>query len=144
MKIIDKIEQWGDAHHPAWLDFLRIGLGALLFFKGVSFISDTARIMELVSGLDIQLWTVTAIHYVAFAHIFGGFMIAIGALTRLAAIVQLPILITAVFFVNLRMGFSYLNSELWLSLLTLFLLVLFIVVGSGTMSTDEYMRKHNR
>ncbi|WP_374754294.1 DoxX family protein [Dyadobacter tibetensis] len=141
--MIDRIGHWGDTHHPAWLDFLRIGLGALLFFKGISFISDTQRVMELVSNLDIQLWTVTAVHYVAFAHIFGGLMIALGVLTRLAAAFQLPILVTAVFFVNLRMGFSYLNSELWLSLVTLLLIVLFIVVGSGRLSMDEYMRKHD-
>lgn len=144
MNMMDRIEHWGDTHHPAWLDVVRIGLGVLLFVKGISFISDTTRLSELVSELDISLWTVTAVHYVAFAHIFGGFMIAIGCLTRFASVIQIPILITAVFFVNIREGFSYLNSELWLSMMTLLLVILFTVVGSGRFSMDEWMRTHDR
>lgn len=141
---MNRIEHWGDTHHPAWLDAVRIGLGVLLFVKGVSFISDTTKLSELVSELDIRLWTVTAVHYVAFAHIFGGFLIALGCLTRLSALIQIPILITAVFFVNMRTGFSYLNSELWLSLIVLFLVVLFSVIGSGKFSMDEWMKNHDR
>lgn len=144
MNMIDRIEQWGDTHHPAWLDVVRIGLGVLLFLKGVSFISDTSKLSELISNLDFQLWTVSAVHYVAFAHIVGGVMIAFGCLTRMAALVQIPILITAVFFVNIRNGFSYLNSELWLSMFTLLLVLLFVVVGSGRFSMDNYMKLHDR
>ena len=143
MNIMDRIEHWGDTHHPAWLDVVRIGLGVLLFVKGVSFISDTTKLSELVRELDIQLWTVAAVHYVAFAHIFGGFLIALGCLTRISCIIQIPILITAVFFLNIRLGFSYLNSELWLSMITLILVVLFTIIGSGRFSMDEWMRTHD-
>ncbi|MCE7042163.1 DoxX family protein [Dyadobacter sp. CY312] len=143
MNMMDRIEHWGDTHHPAWLDAVRIGLGVLLFVKGISFISDTTKLSELVSELDIQLWTVTAVHYVAFAHIFGGFLIALGCLTRLSSIIQIPILVVAVFFVNMRVGFSYLNSELWLSMITLFLVILFAITGSGKFSMDEWMKNHN-
>jgi putative oxidoreductase len=143
MNMMDRIEYWGDTHHPAWLDVVRIGLGILLFVKGVSFISDTTKLSELVRELDVQLWTVGAVHYVAFAHIFGGFLIAMGCLTRISALVQIPILIAAVFFVNMRTGFSYLNSELWLSLIVLFLVVIFSVSGSGKLSMDEWMKNHD-
>jgi putative oxidoreductase len=143
MNMMDRIEHWGDTHHPAWLDVVRIGLGVLLFVKGVSFISDTTKLSELIRELDVQLWTVGAVHYVAFAHIFGGFLIAMGCLTRISALVQIPILIAAVFFVNMRTGFSYLNSELWLSLIVLFLVVLFSVSGSGKLSMDEWMKNHD-
>ena len=143
MNIMDRIEHWGDTHHPAWLDVVRIGLGVLLFVKGISFISDTTKLSELVRELDIQLWTVAAVHYVAFAHIFGGFLIALGCLTRISCLIQVPILITAVFFLNIRMGFSYLNSELWLSMITLILVLTFSVIGSGRFSMDEWMRTHD-
>lgn len=36
MNLISKIEHWGDAHHPRWLDVLRIALGIVIFAKGVS------------------------------------------------------------------------------------------------------------
>lgn len=143
MNLVHRIERWGDTHHPAWLDIIRIALGVLLFVKGISFISDTTRLAQLVNGLNFDLWSVMAVHYVAFAHIFGGFLIALGCLTRLACILQIPILFFAVFFVNLRMGFSYLNSELWLSVITLLLVIVFTVAGSGKFSMDEWMRTHN-
>jgi putative oxidoreductase len=144
MNMMDRIEHWGDTHHPAWMDTVRIGLGVFLFVKGISFISDTTRLSHLITGLDIHLWTVTAVHYVAFVHIFGGFMIALGSLTRVASVLQIPILLVAVFFVNIRLGFSYLNSELWLSVITLILVVTFSIIGSGRFSMDEWMRTHDK
>ncbi|GAB3181091.1 DoxX family protein [Telluribacter humicola] len=143
MNVVHRIERWGETHHPAWLDMVRIALGVLLFVKGISFISDTSRLAQLVNGLHFDLWSVMAVHYVAFVHIFGGFLITMGCLTRLACILQLPILLVAVFFVNLRMGFSYFNSELWLSVVTLLLVIVFTVAGSGKFSMDEWLRTHN-
>lgn len=144
MNMMNRIEHWGDTHHPAWLDIVRIALGVFLFIKGISFISDTTRLSKLVTGLDLHLYTVASVHYVAFAHIFGGFLIALGCLTRISAIIQIPILLVAVFFVNFRSGFSYLNSELWLSMITLILVVTFAIVGSGKFSMDEWMKNHDR
>ncbi|MCF0038469.1 DoxX family protein [Dyadobacter fanqingshengii] len=143
MNMMNRIEHWGDTHHPAWLDIVRIALGVFLFVKGISFISDTTRLSKLVTGLDLHLYTVASVHYVAFAHIFGGFLIALGCLTRISAIIQIPILLVAVFFVNFRTGFSYLNSELWLSMITLILVVTFAIVGSGRFSMDEWMKNHD-
>src|SRR5690606_1477211 len=142
MTVFQRVETWGDRHHPAWLDRVRIGLGVFLFIKGIGFISDTTRLAEIVNGLKIDLFPVIAVHYVAFVHIFGGFLIALGVLTRLSCLLQIPILLVAVFFVNLRQGFSYLNSELWLSLSSLILVIVFYIVGSGRFSMDEWMRQH--
>ena len=72
------------------------------------------------------------------------FLIALGCLTRFASIIQIPILVTAVFAVNIRQGFSYMNSELWLSMVVLFLVVVFAIIGSGKFSMDEYMRTHDK
>ncbi|MBD2755166.1 DoxX family protein [Spirosoma validum] len=144
MNVLHRIEHWGDTHHPAWTDALRIMLGIILVLKGVSFISDTAYLHNLVGGIHFGLFPVMAVHYVAFAHLMGGFLIALGCLTRLMCILQLPILIAAVFFVNIRQGFSPLNSELWLSLIVLILLLTFMVIGSGRFSMDEYVKQHAR
>lgn len=144
MNLVNRIEHWGDTHHPAWMDATRIALGVLLFARGISFISDTAYLTKLMNGFRFDLWSVMAVHYVAFAHIFGGFMIAMGCYTRTASLFQLPILLVAVFFVNIRNGFSYLNSELWLSLVCLLLVVIFAIIGSGKMSMDEWMKNHER
>lgn len=142
MNLFHRIEHWGDTHHPAWTDALRIMLGIILVLKGISFISDTAYLKQLVGGIHFGLFPVMAVHYVAFAHLMGGFLIALGCLTRLMCLLQLPILIAAVFFVNIRQGFSALNSELWLSLIVLALLLAFTVIGSGRFSMDEYVKQH--
>lgn len=146
MNTVQKIEHWGDDHHAKWLDAIRIVLGILILSKGISFVSDTEVLQRLFvqnrvysfSGLMLMALT----HVVAFAHLVGGILIVLGLVTRFAVVIQIPILIGAVFFVNLSGGFSPLNSELWLSLIVLMLLILFWVVGSGPYSVDHWMKTH--
>ncbi|MVZ64444.1 DoxX family membrane protein [Sphingobacterium sp. DK4209] len=141
MNLIERIEHWGDAHHPRWIDFVRISLGLVIFAKGVSFIMDRDSVAALIERTHFQLSIWSAVHYVVFAHIVGGIFIILGLRTRLAVALQIPILIGAVFFVNITRGFSFLNSEFWLSLVVLILLIYFLVVGSGPMSLDKEMDK---
>jgi len=142
MNFVDRVEHWGELRHSALIGVVRIFLGIFLMMKGISFASDTSRLTELVSGLKFDLWSVMGVHYVAFTHIVGGLLIAFGLLTRVSSILQIPILLGAVFFVNLRNGFSYLNSELWLSILALLLVIVFSVLNPGKFSADEYMKLH--
>jgi len=141
MNLVKRIEHWGDTHHSHWLSIVRIALGILLFARGISFVMDNQTVARLIESTGFGLSLVSAVHYVVFAHVVGGLFILLGFQTRLAAIIQLPILFVAVFFVNITKGFSYLNSELWLSILVLFLLILFSVVGSGKYSLDNMMNK---
>ncbi|WP_134087820.1 DoxX family protein [Olivibacter sp. XZL3] len=141
MNLIHRIEHWGDMHHPRWMDVVRIVLGAVIFAKGVSFIADTDSVARLLENTHFQLSIWSAVHYIAFAHLVGGIFIALGLLTRVAIAFQLPILFGAVFFVNITNGFSFLNSEFWLSLAVLLLLILFFVVGSGRYSLDHEMSR---
>lgn len=147
MNAVQKIEHWGDLHHAKWLDAIRIVLGILILSKGISFVSDTDALKELFIKNSVYgfsgLLLMTLTHIVAFAHLVGGVLIILGLVTRFAVVVQIPILLGAVFFVNISGGFSPLNSELWLSIIVLMLLVLFWVVGSGPYSVDNWM-KNNR
>lgn len=148
MTVIQKIEHWGDLHHAKWLDVIRVALGLLIFSKGIAIVSNTASLQDLLlqnnvfgfSGLMASL----AVHIIGFVHLVGGLLITIGLLTRFAAVIQIPILLCAVFFVNLSHGFSMLNNELWLSIIVLLLLVLFWIVGSGPFSADQAMKKRSR
>ncbi|MDR6786367.1 putative oxidoreductase [Pedobacter africanus] len=145
MTVIQKIERWGDVHHAKWLDVIRIVLGILIFSKGIAIVSNTNSLQDMLLqnntfGFSGMMWSL-AIHIIGFVHLVGGLLIAIGLLTRFAAVIQIPILLCAVFFVNLAQGFSALNSELWLSIIVLLLLVLFWVVGSGPFSVDQVMKK---
>lgn len=146
MNVVQKIEHWGDVHHAKWLDVIRIVLGILILSKGIAFISDTEAQKDWILQNNTfgfsGLMAMVVVHTVALAHLVGGVLITIGLVTRFAVVVQIPILIGAVFFVNLTRGFSPLNSELWLSLIVLMLLILFWIVGSGPYSVDHWMKTH--
>ena len=145
MTVIQRIEHWGDVHHAKWLDIIRIVLGILIFSKGIAIVSNTAALQDLLLQNNVfgfsGLMASAALHIVGFVHLVGGILITIGLVTRFAAVIQIPILLCAVLFVNLSKGFSVLNSELWLSIIVLMLLILFWVVGSGPYSVDQAMKK---
>lgn len=141
MNMIHKLELWGDTHHPLWLDIIRIFLGIIILVKGISFLTNSDAVQAVMeSRLGFMAWM--SIHYVAFAHLVGGVLIIFGLLTRVAVAFQLPILLGAVFFVNMTRGFSAVNSELWLSILVLLLLIFFLVAGSGPLSLDQWFKTH--
>jgi len=58
------------------------------------------------------------------------------------SIIQIPILISAVFFTNTRNGLNQSSSELVLSTIVLGLLIIFSIIGSGALSADEYFRSY--
>jgi len=144
MNIVQKVEHWGDLHHTKWHDIIRMALGLLIIGKGISFISDTGIQKEWILENNSFGWSglmaVGVLHIVAFVHIVGGLLILIGLVTRFAVVIQIPILLGAIFFVNITRGFSFLNSELWLSVIVLLLLVLFWIVGSGPYSVDHVIK----
>lgn len=140
MNIFRKLENYGDSHHPKWLDFLRIILGLLLLYKGIDFISDTESLTAMLDKSQFAWVSLGLAHYVAFAHLVGGLFIVMGLLTRLAVLIQLPILIGAVVFINSQKGFFSQDSELLLSVIVLALLIFFLIYGSGPISLDAAMR----
>ena len=71
------------------------------------------------------------------AHLCGGLLLALGLVTRIAAFVQLPALLGAVFVVHLQEGFFTTEQNLEFSLLVLFLLVLAFLHGPGEWSLDR-------
>jgi putative oxidoreductase len=143
MNIITDMERWGNNHRPGFLDLFRIILGLFITYKGLYFITHISTLESTAMGLNVQFAGITIAHYVAFAHILGGPMILLGVYTRFACLIQMPILIGAVFLVNAPRGFLSLGQhmELWLSVLVLIGLVTFIVFGAGRFSVDALRRR---
>ncbi|HWB94845.1 MAG TPA: DoxX family protein [Puia sp.] len=131
MNVVQRVEHWGDTHHPQWLDIVRILLGAFLCYKGFDFLTNMAQMLSLVTNkmsfgsFNIMLMS----NYVAFAHLLGGVLLIMGVLTRFACLIQIPILLGAVFFVNTTFYRPF--SEMLLSIVVLLLLFCFLVVGNG-------------
>jgi uncharacterized membrane protein YphA (DoxX/SURF4 family) len=71
----------------------------------------------------------------------GGTLIALGVLTRLSSLIQIPVVFGAVFFINILQ--SPVNTELWASIIALILLIVFTIIGSGKLSLDRYLESCN-
>ena len=135
MGLIHQINDWGNKHHPKWLVAIRVVLGLCLFIKGFGFIRDQTLLPTLLTQTAFggQAWLATLIPWV---HLLGGSLIIVGLLTRLSVLVQIPVLIGAVFLVNAKLGFY--SSDLLFSIIILLLLLFFLVEGGGPLSLDHY------
>ncbi|MCH8961262.1 MAG: DoxX family protein [Bacteroidetes bacterium] len=137
-KLFDKLYEYRETA----FDVLRIYLGLGLFVRGVLFIADSGNFIELLSPDSGALLRSTLIvHYVALAHVFGGTMMVAGLLTRVAALVQIPVLVGAVFVSQLQGGLLTANQSFEFSTLVLFMLILVFLYGSGKWSADYYLFK---
>lgn len=119
------------------MDALRVLLGLFLFIKGVSFLSKTSDVYYLLSQQQSLGELSKAPLFFSVVHMLGGLMIAFGALTRLALLCQMPIVFGAALVVNPQQGFRTENTELWLSILVLGLLLFFMIKGPGRYSIDH-------
>jgi len=144
MNSIHKLVSWGDQHQPKILDLIRMVLGLLLLVKGIVFLNKAAYLRDLIienQAIEQPPEVISAIIiYVTYVHLVGGAAIFLGLFTRLASLLQLPIVFGAVFFVNILS--SFVNSELWLSVLVLALLVMYVFIGSGPLSLDRLIREY--
>lgn len=143
MNLMQKIEKWGNTHHPVWLDGIRMLLGLYLIWKGISFVSNIDVLTRII-GQQPFLTTVSFFiaHIIVFAHCVGGLLIFLGLLTRVAVIANIPILLGALIFVSSPTGLFLVYNETLVTVIVLFLLIVFLVEGSGRISLDEYMRRH--
>jgi putative oxidoreductase len=136
MNIVQRLEHWGDTHHPKWADILRIALGIFLCYKGIEFLRNMGAILDLMNNkVSFGSFTIVMLsNYVAFAHLLGGILLILGALTRFACLIQIPILIGAIFLVHSTGDLLKPFSEMYLSILVFLLLVYFLIIGNGPWS----------
>jgi uncharacterized membrane protein YphA (DoxX/SURF4 family) len=143
MNLVHKIERWGDNHHPFVWDIIRMALGLFLLLKGVAFMDNSTTLKSLIESqnfVDVSSSLLMAlVYYVTFAHLVGGTLILMGTWTRFACIIQIPIVLAAVFLTDFFI--SPINSMAWPSITALILLVLFTIIGSGPLSLDNYLSK---
>jgi putative oxidoreductase len=133
MNLLQRMEHWGNSHHPKWLDILRMALGVFLCYKGVDFLQNMSVLIGIMGNKENfgSLSFIMVGHFVVFAHILGGILIATGFYTRLACAIQIPILAGAIFFISSGNNMVRPYSELFLSVITLLLLIFFLVIGNG-------------
>jgi putative oxidoreductase len=136
MNVVQRLEYWGDHHHPKWIDIIRIGLGLFLCYKGIAFLVNMSA-MPNVLGNKMSFGSFNVmllVTIIAFAHLGGGLLLVMGMLTRFACILQIPILIAAIVLNSSSGNIFRPFSELTLAILVLLLLVYFLIVGNGPWS----------
>ena len=148
MNLLQRLEHWGDRHHPAWMDIVRIALGIFLVYKGIDFLNNMSDLIGLMEGQTSfgDFTYVLAGHYTVFAHILGGILLVFGVLTRFACIIQIPVLLGAIFFLSPNKEMLQPYSQLLLSIVVLLLLIYFLIAGNGPWSVKmtEEARKRSR
>jgi len=101
----------------------------------------SARVLLLTIG-SVPFWLLMLlVYYVTFVHMVGGTLIALGIMTRFSAVMQIPVVFGAVFFINFFQ--SPFNTDLASSVVALILLVLFAIIGSGRWSIECYLKSCN-
>jgi len=140
---LQQFKRRAEAHLDVFPDLVRIYLGVGLVVKGIFFMVHRDYLMKLLedSG-DLAITPVTIAHYVIPVHMLGGLLLALGLLTRVAALAQLPILIGAMFWVYLPRAMAVEpRQNLEFSALVLFLMVLIMIFGAGRLSVDHYLSR---
>jgi uncharacterized membrane protein YphA (DoxX/SURF4 family) len=136
MNLLLRVGQWGERHHPRWVDFIRILLGVLLIYKGIDFLLHMSKLTNiLASGKRFSEFAyLLAGHYVVFSHLLGGLALILGMFVRAGCLIQIPVLSGAVFFVNSNPEMLQPYAETVISIIVLLLLIYFLIAGNGPMS----------
>jgi putative oxidoreductase len=145
MTNLNQCKEWMRTHGDVFMDLVRIYLGVGLFFKGVSFMFNREYLIGLMDRVD-NLWfaPAAAAHIIIPAHIAGGILLALGLLTRFAAILQIPVVLGAIFYLYMpRMMQIEYRQNLEFSMLVLFLLVLMAIFGAGRWSLDHLLMRRS-
>lgn len=116
---------------------IRIFLGIALAIRGWMILSNPESIIDLGVNQELFVW----VSLVAITHLFGGLLLAIGFLTRLGAVIQIPILFSATFFVYAHTKLMMGGQSFELAAMVLFLLCVFFIFGAGPLSVKEFMEQ---
>jgi putative oxidoreductase len=118
---------------------IRIFLGIALSIRGWLILSNPDFIIRMGIDREFYMW----ISLIGMIHLLGGILLCLGFFTRLGALIQIPILFSASFFVlehtTLMMG----GQSVELAILVLVLLCIYFVFGPGTLSIRNYFAKNN-
>ncbi|MCS6990244.1 MAG: DoxX family protein [Chitinophagales bacterium] len=129
----EQLDSWSQRNLSAFIFGLRLVLALVLFVKGYMFLFRIHELQEVMTALDMSKINMPLALIVGWAHLICGLFIGVGMLTRICCLISFPILVGAVFYVNIRQGFV--TSTEWLvSVVVLYLIIFFFVYGNGPIS----------
>lgn len=139
MNLLTKIQNWGDHHHPKWLDYIRIALGLTLVFNGISLAAHlndfTVMMHNAMLGTAVSISLIA--HFIIVFHLVGGLLIALGSHTRAFCLLNIFAVIAAIFFVSMESHIYEPYALFWFSAAILLGLAFFLVEGDGVLSIEH-------
>lgn len=143
MDLAHKILKWEHQRHKIFVLFFRVILGIIITFKGIIFLNNFTYLDLLLRHSSLYKFAESFwVYYIAFANLLCGVFIVTGLFTRVVVLMQIPVLIGAVLFINPGEQAFTLNGEFALSLLVLGMLFYFLFKGPGEISMDNYLISH--
>ncbi len=128
--------------HVGPMDVLRIYLGIALVLKGIYFITDMSA-LEATLGTGMGEGQTLIAWLLVFAHVVGGASLALGFVTRIAALINAVVLLGAVgmhLAGNGAQGLLGTNLDFQFTFFVFFTLALLVWNGSGPLSLDHHLR----
>ena len=119
------------------ITMLRVFVGIAIFFKGAYFVLNMP-LLENLSASSIPFWNFMTAHYVVFAHLIGGLCLMMGLLTRIAALINIPVILGAIVFVHAPQGIFNSNTALELTVFLLVTLCVLTLTGSRFFAIDNF------
>ena len=136
----ERAREWVDTHRDVLLDLLRIYVGVGILLKGIFWTTNPGPLVDTMRTASLPFASVALAHYIAIAHFGGGLCLVFGVMTRVAAAMQIPIVLGAILFVHMREGLFTSAQTLEFVLLTLAVLVVITIHGGGRLSVDSRAR----
>lgn len=137
MKRFEEMIDWLNTHRDNAYSIIRIFLGSILLIRAFIFLFNPSAITSIAGAQETYFLN----SLIMATHLIGGLLLTIGYQTRIAAAMQIPILIGAVFFIHFKEGLIDAGQSLELSILVMFLLFVFLLFGSGPYSLDYYGKR---
>ena len=116
---------------------IRIFLGFVLAIRGWLILANPDSVIELGVSREYFIY----VSLIGIVHLVGGALLFLGFFSRIGALVQLPILFSAVFFVHEHTQLMMGGQSLELAILVLFLLCIYLIFGSGPLTIRGFISK---
>jgi uncharacterized membrane protein YphA (DoxX/SURF4 family) len=143
MKTNKSIKDFIQLHKEELVDIIRIYLGIVFIVKGFQFFLNMEVLEKLIesTGLSMGIYTILGLsHVIIFVHIIGGLFLSLGLLTKLTAVLQIPIVLSAIIFIHSKEGIM--SDSLHFAMFVLLLSIIFALHGSSKLSLDYYLENY--
>lgn len=138
MAAFNNFKKWARSNTDSALELIRIYLGIGLFVKGVHFVLHADFLIGILQDAGHLSFANTLItHLVGLTHIGGGILLAVGLITRISALLQIPILTGALVLISAQGGLFTRGQSFEFTALVLFLLIIYAIIGGGKWSVDQ-------